>query len=198
LSFSHALRHVFFCSSFPHFSLSVIEEIDDLKVTASTLGLGIAYPEWGCRAFPQLFQWNSEIVHSLGHYRFLLNPFHSSFINTPNIWQYNSIPSICNRFFPSPKCPSCFWDPPRLPFSGDKDLFRRGVKRPVPEAERSPPSITENKNKWIYTCATPRAFKTYTGTTPYIPRHWQHCKITHKNSRSVLFHLFLDLCLWLS
>lgn len=70
------------------------------------------------RAFPQLFQRNSETVHSLGHYRLLLTPFNSPFTNAPSIWEYSSIPRIGNSFFSFPKRPGCLSDPSTIQLNG--------------------------------------------------------------------------------
>ena len=58
------------------------------------------------------------------------------------------------RLFSSPKRPGRILGPRSLLFNENRDSFP-GVKRPVCDADPSPPSSTEVKNEGSYTCTPP-------------------------------------------
>jgi hypothetical protein len=65
---------------------------------------------------------------------------------------------VVSRIFSSARCPDRVWGPPNLLFNGYRGLFPPGAKRPVREADHSPPASAEVKKMWIYTSTPPYAF----------------------------------------
>jgi hypothetical protein len=60
---------------------------------------------------------------------------------------------VGSRIFSSPRRPDRLWVPPSILSNG-----YRGVKRPVREADHSPPTTAEVKKIWIYTSILSYAF----------------------------------------
>jgi hypothetical protein len=72
-----------------------------------------------------------------------------------------SIPGGIKRFFFSPGCPVRLWGSPGPLFSGYRGTFE-WEERPVREADHSPSSRAEVKNRWRYNSTSPYAFMAWT------------------------------------
>lgn len=84
-----------------------------------------------------------------------------------------STPGGGRRYFYSPRCPVRFWGSPGLLFSGYRGSFVGG-ERPGHEADHSPSSWAEVKNRWSYNSTPPYAFMLWTEKTlpsVYVTRH---------------------------
>jgi hypothetical protein len=66
-----------------------------------------------------------------------------------------SRPSRVWKFSSSPPCSDRLWSPPQPPIQWVPGALFLEVKRPKRDADHSPPSSAEVKNKWSYTSTPP-------------------------------------------
>jgi len=91
------------------------------------------------------------LVHSEPGYLCL----YSDWLRTGRSDDWGTIPGGGWAFFPSIPCADRPWGPPSLLSNGYLDLFPWVVKRPVREADHSPPHSAEVKNSWSYISTPP-------------------------------------------